>query len=291
MGRQIDGISWTHYTFNPWWGCTKVSPACDSCYAEAFSVRIGFSEAGSKFPIWGKDERRRFFGDKHWTEPELWNRKAEREGTRFRVFCGSMCDVMEDRPDLAEPRRRLFALIQKTPHLDWLLLTKRPQNLRRFLPEAWTDWASAPEPNVWLMTTVESPEYLWRIQELLKVPAVIHGLSIEPLLGPLDLEYPEQIYPDGPPRCCSGLPNDCACGGLPVEPPLIYDIDWCITGSESGAHARPSDLQWFRSIRDQCKRVKTAFHQKQICERGKPLPMSEWPEDLRVQEFPEARNA
>ena len=95
MGSNSE-ISWTDHTFNPFWGCTKVSPACDRCYAETFSKRVGYSETGSKFPIWGKDAKRRFFGAEHWEEPLKWNGAAEKEGVRKRVFCGSMCDVMEE---------------------------------------------------------------------------------------------------------------------------------------------------------------------------------------------------
>ena len=111
---------------------------------------------------WGKTARRYTWphDSEHWWQPAIWNKKAERNGVRFRVFCGSMCDVMEDRSDLNPERAKLFELIEQTPHLDWLLLTKRPQNYRRFLPNA---WIKDPMKNVWLMTTVESQDYIWRI--------------------------------------------------------------------------------------------------------------------------------
>jgi protein gp37 len=89
-------IEWTHHTFNPWWGCTKVSAECDNCYAERDAIRYGFSESGSKFPIWGRDTARRGFGEKHWQEPRKWNRKAADIGERHRVFCASYADVMEE---------------------------------------------------------------------------------------------------------------------------------------------------------------------------------------------------
>jgi protein gp37 len=236
-------IEWTDHTFNPWHGCTKVSPACDHCYAEAFSRRIGFSEAGSKFPIWGKDAERRFFGDEHWNEPLKWNRAAEREGVRKRVFCGSMCDVMESysgaghlvKETIEESRHWLLRIIERTPNLDWLLLTKRPQNFRRFLPDNWLR-GSMPE-NIWGMTTVESADYLWRVQELQRVPFRVRGLSIEPLLGPIFLA-----------QFLWGISDR---------------IHWAIVGGESGHGARPMHPDWARKLRDQCKEAKVAFHFKQ----------------------------
>lgn len=225
------GISWTDATFNPWWGCVKISPACDNCYAERDSIRYGHH-------IWGKDSLRRFFTDKHWEGPVKWNRDAEREGTRKRVFCASMADVMEDRRDLDESRTRLYSLIQRTPHLDWLLLTKRPQNFERLLPPA---WLLNPEPNVWLGTTVESPKYFWRVKELISVRAVCHFLSLEPLT--------------------EALP------GLP-----LFDIEWVIAGGESGGMAvRPASPEWFREIRDAATARKIPFHFKQWGEHGPDL--------------------
>ena len=233
---ENSSIEWTHHTFNPWWGCTKVSPACGlpmkghegephgCCYADTFSNRLGFK-------IWGQDATRRFFGEAHWNEPEKWDRKAKKDGVRRRVFCGSMCDVMEERDDLIEPRTLLYDLIVQTPWLDWLLLTKRPQNFRRFLPAGWIE---NPVPNVWLMTTVESAEYLWRIDSLKACPAVIHGLSIEPLLGP-----------------------------LPTLGEYLDGIDFAIVGGESGHGARPMPPEWVRSVRDQCLNVGSEFFFKQ----------------------------
>ncbi len=260
MGQTTE-ISWTDHTFNPWWGCTKVSPACDHCYAETFSKRVGFSEGGSKFPIWGKDAARRNFGDAHWNEPLKWNRDAEKAGTRKRVFCGSMCDVMEDytgdgdlvRATIEESRQWLYRLIERTPCLDWLLLTKRPQNLRRFLPAAWLE---RPRANVWGMTTVESSEYLWRVEELIKTPFAVRGLSVEPLLGPLDLSdaltegIPTQAQIDGP-------------LGLHYIRHGAPRVDWVIVGGESGPGARPMHVDWARGIRDQCIAAGVAFHFKQ----------------------------
>src|SRR5687767_6851032 len=116
MGRNST-IEWTTHTFNPWWGCTKVSPGCQNCYAERLSTRYGHD-------VWGPGAKRRTFGEDHWKEPLRWEAEAARTGVRARVFCASMADVF-DKDAPAKERKRLWKLIAKTPHLDWLLLTKR----------------------------------------------------------------------------------------------------------------------------------------------------------------------
>jgi protein gp37 len=219
---EHSAIEWTHHTFNPWWGCAKVSPACNNCYAEAWSKRLGLD-------LWGSRGARRFFGDAHWREPFRWNRAAERAGTRARVFCASMADLFEDREDLEQSRARLWPIIEATPWLDWLLLTKRPQLVQRAVP-----WTPGAWPgNVWLGTTVEGQEWTPRIDELLAAGAGISFLSCEPLLGPLDL--------------ARWLPR----------------LQWVIAGGESGRAARLMQLAWVRSLRDQCAEAGVAFHFKQ----------------------------
>lgn len=218
-------IEWCDFTFNPWWGCTKVSPACDHCYAESFAKRTGNQ-------VWGKDAPRRFLSEAYWAQPLKWNRDAAIAGERRRVFCASMADVMEDRPDLIDPRTRLYDMIRRTPLMDWLLLTKRPQNFRKLLPSLWVH--DRPQHNVWLMTTVESKEFMWRVECLTQCPAVIHGVSYEPALGPVDFSH----Y-------------------------LNNGLDWVITGGESGGGSRPSHPDWFRSVRDQCAETGTPFLFKQ----------------------------
>ena len=288
MGEKT-GIEWTHHTFNPWWGCVKVSPACDHCYAEAWAKR-------TEFQVWGHHAPRRLFGDAHWNEPLKWNRKAEQAGERRRVFCGSMCDVMEDYPDrkassstgITIARRRLYELMEQTEWLDWLLLTKRPQNLPRFLPQA---WLQAPRPNVWLLATVESQQYMWRVVELLQVPAVIHGCSYEPALGAANfvphLTPVATVYGlDGiRPRTAAAVAQMARAA---VKGQASRYLDWLICGSESGPKARPSHLNYFRSARDQCQAAGTSFFMKQITERGQKIPFAQWPEDLQVREFPHA---
>jgi protein gp37 len=228
---QNSKIEWTDNTFNPWWGCTNVSPACDNCYAERFAGRN--TRTGEQ--LWGKDSHRMISAEDYWDSPLSWNRRAARTHVRERVFCGSMCDVMERRDDLIEPRQRLFKLIEATPYLDWLLLTKRPQEYRHFLSKP---WLTNPQHNVWLMTTCESQDYVWRIHEILKVPAVVHGVSIEPMLSPV-------ILPD--------------------EFLALGSSAWVITGGESGNRKdlRPTPVEWFRDLREQCNRSHVPFLFKQ----------------------------
>jgi protein gp37 len=220
-------IEWTHHTFNPWWGCTKVSPGCKNCYAEAWARRVGLD-------VWGGRAARRFFSDAHWREPIRWNAEAITKGERRRVFCASMADVFEARSELDPWRERLWTLIESTPALDWLLLTKRPEQIAARVP--WTErWPA----NVWLGTTAENQ--LWasrRIPILLKHPAAVRFVSCEPLIGPLDLS---PWLGDGRRR----------------------GIDWVIAGGESGFKARPMNPEWPRKLRDQCSRAKIAFHFKQ----------------------------
>jgi protein gp37 len=247
-------IEWTHHTFNPWWGCIEVSPACDNCYARTFAKRTGHN-------VWGSagETPRRFFAAKHWAEPLKWSHKAAETGERHRVFCASMADVFEQNEALDEERWRLWSLIVATPHLDWLLLTKRPQNIRRMVPP---DWLHTPQPNVWYGTTVENQHYAEvRIPQLLRVPAVVKFLSMEPLLGPVNLR---DVLVRDPIRdedvCIDALTGDWAPDG---DPPVRGTINWIITGGESGPKYRPADPDWYRSLRDQCVASGVAFHFKQ----------------------------
>lgn len=245
MGEN-SGIEWTTHTFNPWIGCTAVSPACDHCYAETLATtRLGVG--------WGPHAERRRTKPSTWNQPLAWNRKAEREGRRDRVFCASLADVFDNQvPE--QWRADLWEMIAATPHLDWLLLTKRPQNIGKMLPPAWKGgW-----PNVWLGTTVENQaEADRRIPHLLAAPAAKRFLSMEPLLGRVDLNrisHGAEMWTDA----LSGL----AYYG-PGSAPIRTRIDWVIAGGESGPKARPSHPDWFRSLRGQCQAAGTAFFFKQ----------------------------
>ncbi|NUP13824.1 MAG: DUF5131 family protein [Polyangiaceae bacterium] len=186
-----DGTTHGGFTFSPWEGCTAVSPGCDNCYAETANARWHPNEKG-RASHWGKRAPRLMRSEAYWRNPFKWNRLAEKLGVRLKVFCSSVSDVFEDRRDLDGPRARLFVdVISKTPHLDWLLLTKRPQNMLTLVPAWWRDpkfqggWPS----NVWAGTTCEDQRRAdERIPYLLEVPARVRFLSCEPLLGPVDLK-------------------------------------------------------------------------------------------------------
>lgn len=247
---ENSGIEWTHHTFNPWIGCTKVSPACDHCYAEAWDNRFA-AKQGSH---WGPHANRR--RTKTWGNPIKWNKQAEAEGVRYRVFCASLADVFDNHKSiLPEWRSELWQTIKGTPNLDWLLLTKRPQNIKRFLPDDWGNGYS----NVWLGTTVENQtEADRRIPHLLEIPASVRFLSCEPMIGPIDLT---DIEYDGVTRI------DALRGYAGVYKPYRHAcgrLHWIITGGESGAQFRPADHDWFRSLRDQCAATETPFLFKQF---------------------------
>jgi protein gp37 len=213
-------IEWTTHTFNPWWGCTKVSDGCKHCYAEALSKRYGHR-------VWGPGNSRRTMSDDHWHNPHKWNSEAKASGTRYRVFCASMADVFEESAPEGQ-LERLWELIRETPYLDWQLLTKRPHRIAENLPKDWGEGYS----NVWLGTSIEDGRVVKRAQLLVKVPAVVHFLSIEPLIGPVtDLD--------------------------------LTNIEWVIVGGESGAGSRPMLQEWIEDIRLKCERSDVAFFFKQ----------------------------
>lgn len=304
MGAN-SGIAWTTHTFNPWLGCQHISPGCKHCYAEEYVGRV--SQAKQIANTWGVGPRVRT-GQKNWNQPKKWDLVAKAAGERHRVFCASLSDVFEQRAELAPWRTDLFALIRQTPHLDWLLLTKRPASIMPFVENAvqharhgtyavprndeplaaWLeDWLVGNAPhNVWLGTTVEDQRRAdERIPKLLAAPARVHFLSCEPLL--------ERVT-------------------LPVD---TDEIDWLIVGGESGGLARPFALEWARYLVKQCRERGIAPFVKQlgakpvapVTEGGgvalgselKPVAMklvdiaggdpAEWPEDLRIREFPEVR--
>lgn len=257
MGDKT-GISWTDSTFNPWWGCTKVSEACRNCYAEATDARYGGGGDGH----WGVGAPRRFFGDSHWAEPLKWNRKAERDGISRRVFCGSMCDWAEDRPDLVPQRVRLMNLIRETPALDWLLLTKRAGNLDRMLPW-YLDGRQVDDPwrNVWVGVTAEDTEHvLDRVLALRQIEATVRFVSMEPLIELIGAEILDHVF---------GSLRDPS-----SQTRWLGPVHWAIVGDESGgtskSPARPCDVEWVRIIRDACLRHHVAFHFKQWAGRVVP---------------------
>lgn len=238
-------ISWTHHSFNGWWGCFKVSDGCKNCYAETFSKRTGRD-------IWGPPATtdRRTFGDKHWAEPLAWDKAAREAGERHRVFAFSMADVFEDHPSVWNERNRLWDLIAETTNLDWLLLTKRPENVMGMVP---TDWSHHWPAYVWLGTSVEHQQAAdERIPHLLRPPAAVRFLSCEPLLGPVDLRSRYMVECPSCGRSHLGYCEDPKAG-----------IGWVIAGGESGPKHRPMGLDWLTGIVDQCREAGVKVFVKQ----------------------------
>jgi protein gp37 len=281
-------IEWCDSTFNPWIGCTKVSPGCANCYAESRDKRF----AGGAH--WGPGAPRQRTSEANWKQPLSWNKTEKWDcpacdtshtteilpvGTlwechctephfgchnrRPRVFCGSLCDWLDDEVPLAW-LADLMELIRCTPNLDWLLLTKRPENFsHRFAALAqfrdfgkeqfcwelkWYAHSIAPS-NVWIGTTVEDQARAnERVPELLKIPAKVRFLSCEPLLGPVDLREAHITR--------EKLPNW----------PDPTRVDWVICGGESGPNARPMHPDWARTLRDQCS------------DKGVPFLFKQWGE-------------
>lgn len=254
-------IEWTDSTFNPWEGCQKVGPGCDNCYAEARNARFG----GGAAPNWGPGAPRRRTSAANWQLPLRWERQAEAfkatHGRRQRVFCASLADVFDNAVD-PQWRVDLFALIARTPSLDWLLLTKRIGNVAAMLG----NYKTVPLlPNIWIGATIVNQEEADRdIPKLLAVPARVRFLSMEPLLGPVDLtnipvggghghhEFDPIITGNALQRVDAAAPH----------------VHWVIVGGESGPHARPMHPQWARDIRDQCDAA------------GVPLLFKQWGEWL-----------
>lgn len=235
-------IAWCDHSFNSWIGCTKVSPACLNCYAEAYGRRFGVE--------WGPGKPRKRTSEANWKKPLAWDRKAAKLGIRYRVFCASLADVFD--PEVpGEWRYDLFALTVQTPNLDWLLLTKRAKEMRAYMMALTSCAGGKTLPNVWLGVTAENQEQAdIRIPSLLATPAAKRFVSIEPMLGPVDL--PEKWLGPHSPEYHEKW-GRCNCPSL----------DWVICGSESGPKRRHFDVDWPRSLRDQCQAAGVAFFFKQ----------------------------
>lgn len=247
MGRETN-ISWCDHTFNPWIGCTKVSSGCTNCYAETLVKRWKKAE-------WGPRGVRVRTSPAYWRQPSAWNSEAARAGVRRRVFCASLADVFEEKTEVIPWRKQLWTLINATQHLDWLLLTKRPENLSLMLP--WGKYED-PYPNVWLGVSIEDYREGRRACELRTHPAVCRFISYEPALGPL------------------------------AESIDLKGFKWLIFGGESGSHYRPCELQWARDIKAQCQREGVAFFFKQNS-GPRPGNMTGVEPELQIQQFPEVR--
>lgn len=228
---ENSGISWCDHTFNPWLGCTKVSPACDNCYAETWDRRFG----GER---WGPRAERTRTKAQNWNKVRRWQRAAAASGASAIVFCASLADVFDNHRSIGPAwRADLWSLIRETPDLVWMLLTKRPQNIMRMLPDDW----GAGYANVALGASVENQEeHDRRAPVLAAVPARARFFSMEPLLGPVRLD------PDV----------------------LAGPVRYVIVGGESGAGARTMRPEWARAARDHCLAAGVGFHFKQWGEFG-----------------------
>lgn len=275
---EVTAIEWCDSTFNPWIGCTRISPACDHCYAaELMDTRYGRVK-------WGGPRSRTSEGN--WKQPRSWQRHAQKffaaYGRRRRVFCSSLADVFDNQvPD--EWRDDLWALIRDTPDLDWLLLTKRPMNIGKMLPDFWDEVKG----HVWLGTTVEDQIRAdVNIRHLLKHDSAVRFLSCEPLLGSIDLTYirgePLKAE-DGTEKAhwlrpLTGEHGHFLGSADVLAPDKTHQIDWVIVGGESGAHARPSHPDWINHLRYQCEVADTPFLFKQHGEWVRWEPR--WPADV-----------
>jgi protein gp37 len=261
MMAITSNIEWTDATWNPWVGCTKISPACDHCYAAVSTAARTLAHRLGIETLWGAGIHRYRTSEANWQQPLKWNdRHAEfyaQHGRRRRVFCASLADVFDNEVP-AQWRSDLFKLIDSTKNLDWLLLTKRIGNVRN-LTRGVSAW-----PNVWLGATICNQEEADRdIPKLLATPARVRFLSIEPMLGPIDLStWIGDRQKDVIARRLAGLPYE------------RHFVDWVIAGGESGHHARPMHPAWARSIRDQCRDAGVPFLFKQWGEWG---PNIEYP--------------
>lgn len=273
MMGENSKIEWTTHTMNFWIGCQEVSAACDFCYAREQN------EFRKWVAGWGPDGERRRTSMGNWHKLRKWNREAGELGIRAKVFSNSLSDFFDNDKNVSISRREAWHYIEQSPNLDFLLLTKRPQNIRKMLPDPesgvspWGDgW-----PNVWLGTTAENQQEAdRRIPHLLAVPARKRFLSCEPLLGPIEIsDYLRIRWPAGEqPGCRSiGMPcRDIRQGdGYSSQGENCYargwcpGIDWIIAGGESDTkrRARPMHVTWARSLRDQCAEAGVPFFFKQ----------------------------
>jgi protein gp37 len=269
-------IEWTDHTFNPWIGCTKISAGCANCYAEALMDKR-FNRVQ-----WGDNGMREKTSEANWKTLQKWDRKLNGTGRRERVFIASLADVFEKHDSgIAHWRFDLWSIVENLQNLEVLLLTKRPENILDCTPYTWhnqaaTDqtahWARGPivaqwPVHVWTGVSIENQETAHvRLSELARVPGK-HFLSVEPILGPIDM-------------------GD------------ISAIDWIIIGGESGPNARPLDLEWVEDILRQCETARVAIFVKQLgshwarstgAAHSKGGDPGEWPAGLQVRMFPEER--
>ncbi|WP_043588095.1 phage Gp37/Gp68 family protein [Geminisphaera colitermitum] len=251
-------IEWCDHTVNFWWGCTlallsdgKLSEECRNCYALLLSKLFSRGKA-----TWGQSGKRWIRHEAARRELYKIDKRANERGVHERVFINSMSDTFEDRDDLNEARGFLWDACKFVTNLDILLLTKRPENVLRMVPPAWLkDWPT----HVWIGTTTGTQQAAdERIPHLLSIPARVRFLSVEPMLGPVDIEEHLDDQIDG----------GYVLGSSPIH--------WVICGGESGPGARPMHPDWSRSMRDQCAAAGVPFFWKQWGDWREPLPGEEY---------------
>lgn len=243
-------IEWCDHTFNPWIGCCKISEGCKNCYAEKIAKRF------YKQAQWGKNEKRILTSDSYWKQPLKWNRKAGAENKRKKIFCASMADVFDESVSDSW-RDRIFSLVKDTQNLDWLILTKRPENALHYFNYNTIKGNLIPW-NAWIGVTVENQkEANERIPLLLKIQASMRFLSCEPLLSEINFYETSGFMPEKnhPWR----------------NVPILTGIDWVICGGETGRDARPCHPHWIRKIKEQCIHSNVAFFFKQW---GEYMPLT-----------------
>lgn len=269
MGDTTD-IAYAHSTFNGWIGCTAVpgNPQCSKCYAELMAKFRGWAK-------WGDDQPRMLTSEANWRKPFRWDWEARAAGAQRRVFAFSLGDVFDEYGPIWPKDRRwpmdrmaidrgdnvpalnvfLYGIVQRTPHLTWMLFTKRYERCAAYLKSI---WGNTPWPNVWVIFSAGTQKNLYEATRAhWSFDAVVHGISCEPSFEELDFG-------------------------------AFSPVNWVIGGTESGHHARHTDrLDWFRSTAQQCKQWQVPFYMKQITNAaGRQVPLESWPEDLRVREFP-----
>ncbi len=282
-------IEWADHTFNPWIGCTKVSPGCEHCYAEELmDKRLGRAK-------WGTGAARIRTSANYWREPLRWASETSRPS---RVFCASLADWLDPEVPI-DWLVDLMDLVRRTPWHNWLLLTKRPELWSKRLSEAmvyddqrtmlrgeikrsdvalfiggWLEgiapWrgASHVPSNIWVGATIEDQKRAdERIPRLLEIPARVRFLSCEPLLEPVKLEGLNGT-------CTMCVSYNCeldAPAGFLHSAPCNQKIHWVICGGETGSGARPMNESWAEALRVQCSSAHVPFFFKQLGGKTRPF--------------------